>query len=129
VDISPHLVKGMNEVVLEASRRVNAQIAGRYYVPWGSDDLVRGIDGLDLKVTYDRTEVKVGETVTCTVKVDADAFALMAEVAIPPGCTVDSSVLEELQRSRVIDKYTQTGRTLIFYLPGKGATFSYALKP
>jgi A-macroglobulin receptor binding domain len=63
------------------------------------------------------------------VKVDADAFAMMAEVAIPPGCTVDSSVLEELQRNRVIDKYTQTGRTLIFYLPGKGATFSYGLKP
>jgi hypothetical protein len=129
VDISPYLVKGANEIVLDASRRLNAQIAGRYYVPWGSDDLVRGVDGLNLKVSYDRTEVKVGETVTCTVKVDADAFAMMAEVAIPPGCTVDSSSLEDLVRQRVIDKYTQTGRTLVFYLPGKGATFRYALKP
>jgi hypothetical protein len=129
VDISPDLVKGANEIVLDVSRRLNVQIAGRYYVPWGSDDLVRGVDGLNLKVRYDRTEVKVGETVTCTVKVDADAFAMMAEVAIPPGCTVDTSVLEDLVRNRVIDKYTQTGRTLIFYLPGKGATFSYALRP
>jgi anti-sigma factor RsiW len=129
VDISPYLVKGANEIVLDASRRLNVQIAGRYYVPWGSDDLVRGVDGLNLNVSYDRTELKVGETVTCTVKVAADAFAMMAEVAIPPGCTVDTSVLEDLVRQRVIDKYTQTGRTLIFYLPGKGATFSYALKP
>jgi hypothetical protein len=73
--------------------------------------------------------VKVGETVTCTVKVEADAFAMMAEVAIPPGCTVDTSGLEDLVRQRVIDKYTQTGRALVFYLPGKGATFSYGLKP
>jgi uncharacterized protein YfaS (alpha-2-macroglobulin family) len=129
VDLSPYLKRGENEVVLETSRRVNAQIAGRYYVPWGSEDMLRGVDGLNLKVEYDRSEVKVGETVTCTVRVEADSFMVMAEVSIPPGCTVDSSSLEDLVRRKVIDKYAQTGRTLIFYLPGKGATFSYALKP
>jgi uncharacterized protein YfaS (alpha-2-macroglobulin family) len=128
-DISPHLVKGANEIVLETSRKVNAQIAGRYYAPWDAGDLVRGVDGLNLQVTYDRTEVKVGETVTCTVRVEADAFAMMAELAIPPGFTVDSSGLEDLLRRKVIDKYSQNGRSMIFYLPGKGATFSYLLKP
>jgi hypothetical protein len=29
----------------------------------------------------------------------------------------------------VIDRVGQNGRTLVFYLPGKGATFSYGLKP
>ena len=66
---------------------------------------------------------------TCTVTVRADAFAMMAEVAIPPGFTVDPTGLEDLVNRGVIDRYAQNGRTMIFYLPGKGATFSYALKP
>ena len=65
----------------------------------------------------------------CTVTVTADAFAMMAEVAIPPGFTVDSSGLEDLVRRQVIDRYAQNGRSMIFYLPGKGATFSYPLRP
>lgn len=129
VDISPHLIKGSNQIVVESSRKVNVQVAGRYYVPWTSEDVIGGVEGLKFTVTYDRTEAKVGDTVTCTVTVAADAFAMMAEVAIPPGFTVDASGLEDLVRRRVIDKYTQTGRTMIFYLPGKGATFSYGLKP
>jgi anti-sigma factor RsiW len=128
-DVSPFLSRGTNEIVLETSRRVNAQVSGRYYVPWGADDLIGAVPGLNLQVTYDRAELKVGETLTCTVKVDADAFAMMAEVAIPPGCTVDSSALEDLVRRKVIDKVGQNGRTLTFYLPGKGATFSFPLKP
>src|SRR5262249_41663025 len=84
---------------------------------------------LNLKVTYDRKVVNVGDTVTCSVQVEADAFMVMAEVSIPPGCTVDASGLDDLVRRRVIDKYAQTGRTMIFYLPGKGASFSYGLKP
>jgi len=129
VDISPYLVKGTNQIVVESTRKVNVQVAGRYYVPWTSEDTIGGVDGLNFTVKYDRTEAKVGDTVTCTVTVAADSFALMAEVAIPPGFTVDPSGLEDLVRRRVIDKYSQTGRTMIFYLPGKGATFSYALKP
>ncbi len=128
-DISPYLAKGASEVVLETSRRVNAQVAGRYYLPWGAEDMIRGVDGLNLKVAYDRTEVKLGDTVTCSVQVEADSFMVMAEVAIPPGCSVDPSSLDDLVRRKVIDKYTQTGRTMVFYLPGKGATFSYVLKP
>jgi hypothetical protein len=108
---------------------VNAQVAGRYYVPWGSDDMIRGVDGLKFNVSYDRTEVKVGDTLTCTVTVEADAFAMMAEVAIPPGFTVDTGAIDDLVNRRVIDRFAQNGRTLIFYLPGKGARFSYSLKP
>jgi uncharacterized protein YfaS (alpha-2-macroglobulin family) len=129
VDITPHLVKGANQIVVESSRKVNVQVAGRYYVPWTSDDVIGGVDGLNFTVKYDRTEAKVGDTVTCTVTVAADAFAMMAEVAIPPGFTVDAGGLEDQVRRRVIDKYTQTGRAMVFYLPGKGATFSYGLKP
>ncbi|HLY08332.1 MAG TPA: alpha-2-macroglobulin family protein [Planctomycetota bacterium] len=128
-DISPSLVSGTNEIELETSRRVNAQVAGRYYLPWGTDDVVRGVDGLTFRVAYDRAEVKVGETLTCTVSVEADAFAMMAEVAIPPGFTVDSSGFDDLVKRHVIDRVGQNGRTLVFYLPGKGATFRYALKP
>jgi hypothetical protein len=48
---------------------------------------------------------------------------------IPAGFTVDSGALEDLVRRKVVDKYTQTGRGLTFYLPGKSATWSYPLKP
>jgi hypothetical protein len=128
-DISPYVKAGTNEIVLETSRRVNAQVAGRYYLPWGTGEVVRGVDGLNFKVAYDRAEVKVGDTLTCTVTVEADSFAMMAEVAIPPGFTVDSSGFDDLVKRGVIDRVGQNGRTLVFYLPGKGATFSYGLKP
>lgn len=128
-DISPYLKVGENEIELEPTARVNAQVAGRYYVPWGTDDFVRGVDGLNLRVTYDRPEAKVDEMVTCTVKVEADAFMVIAEVAIPPGFTVDRGDLDDLVRRNVVDKYTQTGRALTFYLPGKSAEWSYKLKP
>ncbi|HUR38977.1 MAG TPA: hypothetical protein VM222_05765, partial [Planctomycetota bacterium] len=128
-DVSPFVGKGTNEIVLETSRRVNAQISGRYYVPWSAEDILGRVPGLNLQVTYDRAELKVGEILTCSVKVEADAFAIMAEVAIPPGCTVDPSVLEDLVTRKVVDKVGQNGRTLIFYLPGKGSTFSFPLKP
>ncbi len=128
-DISPYLRTGRNEIEIESDARVNAQVGGRYYVPWGTEDIVRGVEGLNLSVSYDRLEAKVGEAVTCTVKVEADGFMVIAEVAIPPGFTVDTAALEDLVRRNVVDKYSQTGRALTFYLPGKGATFSYALKP
>jgi uncharacterized protein YfaS (alpha-2-macroglobulin family) len=128
-DISPFLKPGANEVTIESEARVNAQVSGRSYVPWSTEDVVRGVEGLNLIVSYDRLEAKVGETVTCTVKVEADGFMVIAEVAIPPGFTVDAGALEDLVRRNVVDKYAQTGRALTFYLPGKGGAFSYALKP
>lgn len=128
-DISPHVKGGENEITLETGARVNAQVTGRYYLPWGTDDLVRGVEGLNLRVAYDRLEVKVDETVRCTVNVEADSFMVIAEVAVPPGFTVDRSDLDDLVRKGVVDKYTQSGRALTFYLPGKNAVLSYALKP
>ena len=128
-DISPHLGAGANEVVLETTVRVNAQVTGRYYVPWGTGDLLHGVEGLNLQVLYDRTEAKVGDTVTCTVKVESAPAMVIAEVAVPPGFTVDRAELDDLVRRGVADKVAQTGRTLTFYLSGKGATFSYGLKP
>lgn len=128
-DISPHLKTGANEVTVETSTRMNAQVAGLYYVPWGAGDMLRGVEGLNLQVSYDRLEAKVNETVRCTVKVEADAFMVIAEVALPPGFTVDRSDLDDLVRRRQVDKVTQTGRQLTFYLPGKSATLTYGLKP
>jgi len=128
-DLSPHAGKGTVEVTIESAAKVNAQVAGRYYLPWGTDDLIRGVEGLNLSVTYDRNEVKMGESVTCTVKVQADAFMVIAEVAVPPGFTVDSSALDALVRKGTVDKVAQSGRTITFYLPGKDAAFSYELRP
>jgi uncharacterized protein YfaS (alpha-2-macroglobulin family) len=128
-DLSPHVRKGPNDVTIESGTRVNAQVAGRYYLPWGTEDLIRGVEGLNLQVGYDKAEVKVGESLTCTVKVQANAFMVIAELAIPPGFTVDSSALEALVKKGVVDKYSQSGRALTFYLPGKDASFAYELRP
>jgi uncharacterized protein YfaS (alpha-2-macroglobulin family) len=129
VDLSPHLKAGAFEVAVESAARVNAQIAGGYYLPWGTEDLIRGVDGLNLTVAYDKAEARVGEVVTCTVGVKADAPFVIAEVAIPPGFTVDTSALEALVAKGVVDKFAQSGRTLTFYLPGKDATLRYELRP
>lgn len=127
-DVSPHLRTGTNEVTVESASRVNAQVAGRYYVPWGAEE-IRGVEGLNLQVSYDRAEAKVGDVLTCTVKVEADSFMVMAEVAVPPGFTVDSGALDDLVRRGVVDKVAPSGRSLTFYLPGKSVTFSYPLRP
>ena len=128
-DISPYLKTGKNEVTLESTNRVNVQVTGSYYLPWGTQDMIREVEGLNLQVTYDKTEVKVGETVTCTVKVEADSFMVMAEVAIPPGFTADRADLDALAKKGTIDKFTLAGRKITFYLPGKDVTFSYTLRP
>lgn len=76
---------------------------------------------LDINVEYDRTELRVGESliarVTITNNSSESARVLLADVGTPPGFSVDPSGLDKLQAQGKIDRYTVAARGVILYIP------------
>jgi hypothetical protein len=76
---------------------------------------------LDIRVEYDRTELRTGESLTALVTISnnstAAARVLLADVGTPPGFSVDPSELDKLQAKRTIDRYTVAARGVILYIP------------
>ncbi|MBX7222119.1 MAG: hypothetical protein K1Y36_19360 [Blastocatellia bacterium] len=118
------------------------QIAARYYVPWKKP--VSGqVDKplLDLKVAYDKTSLKVDESVTASCQVQNNlsepAQLVMLELAIPPGFEINREDFEAAffvlypAKSKV-SKYTVKGDTVTIYLTelaaGEVFAFTYQLR-
>lgn len=137
------------EMTMEGQGNLMAQVVGSYYLPWSQmsryPDLFPMDEGLDLRVTYDRTELSVADTVTvqvaATLKQEgARAEAVMLDLGIPPGFSVMTEDLDALvtRYSDVLpaetrlERYELTGRQVLIYLTGmKGGepfTFTYRLR-
>ncbi|MBI3653582.1 MAG: carboxypeptidase regulatory-like domain-containing protein [Acidobacteria bacterium] len=126
---------GKHRVVLRAdsSRHVSATIVARSALVWNDKD-AKGISdngGLRLRVSFDKTEIKQGETVTCTVHAERVAAAgygmMLAEIGLPPGVEVD---VESLRRAPVL-KYDATPDRVIVYLwpAAGGSDFTFTFRP
>jgi len=76
---------------------------------------------LDIRVEYDRTELRTGESLTARVTITNNspesARVLLADVGTPPGFSVDPSELDKLQAQGRIDRYTVAARGVILYIP------------
>jgi hypothetical protein len=127
--------QGKHSVVLRAdsSRNLSAAIVARSAVTWNDKD-AKGISdngGLRLRVSFDKTEMKQGETVTCSVHVERVASTgygmMLAEIGLPPGVDVDV----ESPRRLPVMKYDATPDRLVLYLwPQAGGTdFSFTFRP
>jgi hypothetical protein len=127
--------QGRHRIVLRAasSRNLSAAVVAHSAVMWNQKD-ARGISdngGLRLRVGYDKTELKSGETVVCSVHAERVASAgygmMMAEIGLPPGVDVDA---ESLRRQPLM-KYDITPDRVVFYLwPQAGGTdFSFTFRP
>ncbi len=91
---------------------------------------------LEVGVEYDRTQIKVDETVKVGVTVKANDPSLqgmvMLTLGVPPGFDVQTEDLELLRSQKAISKWELTGRQLLIYLNGvpkdSHLAFDYRIK-
>jgi hypothetical protein len=130
--------KGDNKVRIEYSGNEGPmfQIAGIYYMPWdaAADDRPKE---MDIQVKFDKTELAANDTVTARVRVvyngrGAAANMVIVDLGTPPGFDVMAGDLQELVGSKVIQKFSLTGRQAILYFErlekGKPVEFEYRLR-
>ncbi len=96
-----------------------------YYAPWASAPTLTGEGVLDVEVTYDRTELKVDETMVADVRLSLNqpgaAQWALVELGLPPGFDVVTEDLEALVAQSAglkthIKRYEVAGRALRLYL-------------
>ncbi len=115
---------GRNTVTLEASGETGGllyQVTAVYYVPWEEE---RAQGPIDIRVSYDRTELEVNETVTQRVEVtlrEGRAQWVIVDLGVPPGFAVLTEDLDALIRRTAdaptrVKRYEWTGRQVILYL-------------
>jgi uncharacterized protein YfaS (alpha-2-macroglobulin family) len=126
IDISSFLSTGNNRVEIRraaGSEQVTAQIVATHYAPWpASADRKEATGALRLRVSFDKTELRVGEDVTCDVRaerVDVNGYGMMlAEIGLPPGADVDRASLDRAMKESDwgLDRYDVLPDKLVVYL-------------
>jgi hypothetical protein len=135
VDLTPHLGHGPARLTLTEANNSPAgfQVAFRYNVPDKAGLAKQGALGID--VTYDRTELSVGQTVRATTGVTnrtgADAAMVMLDLPVPAGFAPVSDDFEVLVRAGTAAKYQVQARGVLVYLrnlsPDKPLSLTYRL--
>jgi hypothetical protein len=134
-DASRYVREGANEVTLEfdGTGSLLYQVSARFYLPW---ELIPPVpeEPLQVRVSYDRTELQTNETVTCKVRVTNRrpmvAQMVIVDIGIPPGFEVLTDDLTTLVERKVLQKFELTPRQVICYLDriGGGATVEWQFR-
>jgi len=120
-DASRYVREGTNEVTLEfdGTGSLLYQVSARFYLPWEFIPPVPE-EPLQVRVSYDRTELQTNETVTCKVRVTnrrpMAAQMVIVDIGIPPGFEVLTDDLTTLVERKVLQKFELTPRQVICYL-------------
>ncbi len=120
-DASRYVREGANEVTLEfdGTGSLLYQVSTRFYLPW---ELVPPTpeEPMQVRVSYDRTELQTNETVTCKVRVTnrrpMAAQMVIVDIGIPPGFEVLTDDLTNLVERKVLQRFELTPRQVICYL-------------
>ncbi|MFA0740615.1 MAG: hypothetical protein DFNUSKGM_000722, partial [Candidatus Fervidibacter sacchari] len=120
-DASRYVREGVNEVTLEfdGTGSLLYQVSTRFYLPW---ELVPPTpeEPLQVRVSYDRTELQTNETVTCKVRVTnrrpMAAQMVIVDIGIPPGFEVLTDDLTNLVEQKVLQRFELTPLQVICYL-------------
>ncbi|NIM94843.1 MAG: hypothetical protein GTO18_14175 [Anaerolineales bacterium] len=147
-DINP----GRQNVVtieVEGEGDLMYQISGSYYLPWsGVASLKETLEPemVTIEVLYDRTELKVDDTVqvdvTVTLNEPGRAEWVLIDLGIPPGFIVKTEDLNALVNRfedvpedyafPTVERYELTGRQILVYIGGLSSehplSFSYRLQ-
>ncbi|MGV3722911.1 MAG: alpha-2-macroglobulin family protein [Actinomycetota bacterium] len=121
LELSPFLAAGQNRITLTPRGRVRPayQLIQRSYAPWRGDT-AKTKPGIEMSVTYDRSELRRNDTLLATVRIRSRQAArlemLIADVGLAPGFAPDTESLDALVRLKRIDRYEVTPRQLILYL-------------
>ena len=116
------LAKGYNDVEIAVDGdEVAYQIVGSYYLPWSQvSSPSPEEEELSIEVSYDRTSVVVGETITATVGVMLNrpgvAPLVSLDLGLPPGLVLETSDLDALVSGGTIARYERVGGRLQVYV-------------
>jgi uncharacterized protein YfaS (alpha-2-macroglobulin family) len=137
IPLANDLTKGANKIEFARSGSagaINAAVVASYYIPWTESEAIAkeafktGENrALRFKALYDRNELRLGDTVRCTVEAERVGFRgygmMLAEVGLPPGAEVDRSSLEKAEASPGVVGYEIQPNKVVFYLwPAAGGT-------
>ncbi len=120
VEFSRDTLKENNEIVLEYNGKGNLgyQLISSHFIPEKKTDSKGG--PLSIDVAYDRTQIKVDETVRvkATFKMTRKGTSgmILATLGIPPGFDVIAADLDAMRKNGAIQKYEITGRQVILYM-------------
>jgi uncharacterized protein YfaS (alpha-2-macroglobulin family) len=122
-DLKQVVLEGDNKVTIDfaGSGKLAYQVVGIYYLPHGA---VPDSGPLAFSVSYDKTSVKVGESikVTATVKNEKNGKipTVLLRVGLPPGFTVDEDELTPAKTGGVVQNVEQDASYLVLYLGDVG---------
>jgi uncharacterized protein YfaS (alpha-2-macroglobulin family) len=135
LDLSGLLHSGSNHIYLQDQSDAGSgyQVVFRYNVPEGAAPEAQG--PLTIDVDYDRSDLRVGQTMTATATVvnhTAGALPMvMLDLPIPAGFSIETADLDKLVAGGAAAKYQLTPRSAIVYLravaPGEPMKFSYQM--
>jgi hypothetical protein len=145
-DVQPGAGNQVN-ITMQGKGQLMYQVSGSYYLPWSEVTQVEtGPEVVAIDVAYDRTDLKVDDTVTVNVEVKMNepggrAEWALIDLGIPPGFSVVAEDLNALvaQYSQVPEDYPDptvkrfelTGRQILIYIgnlsDGHPLRFSYRL--
>ncbi len=132
IDLSAGLKPGPHRLTLTETSGTAAgyQVAFRYHVP--DADAPREAEALGVRLSYDRTSVRVAETVRATATVTnrgtRAAPMVVVELPVPAGFAFDSEGLAALLKDGKIEKYQSGARGVVVYLRGLETGHSLALQ-
>jgi uncharacterized protein YfaS (alpha-2-macroglobulin family) len=146
IDISSSLLIGNNRIEIRraaGSDKVTTQIVATYYVPWpvlpdkALADKKEATGPIKLRVSFDKTDLRIGEEVTCDVSAERASNTgygmMLAEIGLPPGADVDRVWLNRAMRESDwgLDRYDVLPDKLVVYLwPRTGKSqFQFKFRP
>jgi len=135
-DLSGQLKAGANRLTIteRSGTAAGYQVVFRYHVP--GVEPKSAAQPLTIDITYDRSELAVGDSVTATAMVTnnmkTDAPMVILDLPVPPGFAIDADDLQGMVKSGQIAKYQLNARSTVVYLrglaPGKPLTLRYHLQ-
>jgi uncharacterized protein YfaS (alpha-2-macroglobulin family) len=144
VDISQFLKAGKNRIEIKrpnGSPLASVQAVANYYVPWPSSTPSSKLmnhsstSDLRLQVSFDKTEAKINDEITCRVEAARVGFRgygmMLGEIGIPPGAEVDRSSLEVARKDGTISQYDVLPDRVVVYLwpHAGGISFKFKFRP
>ena len=139
IDLTKRLHPGENrvEIVQTPAGELSLQLDGVYWLPGQAPkDSAPMPNPLRFALNYDRTTLKVNDTLKCTGYVTTRSQPSIhmptVDLRIPPGFEVDPTAFEALQTSGRIAKFEVHGSRVILYLrelvEGEPFRFEYSLR-
>lgn len=140
INLSRFISPGTNRIEIRrwsGSPQASAQVVTSYWEAWPAVPTSAEPASLRLRVSYDKTESRIGEAITCTVEAERVGFKgygmMLAEIGLPPGATVDRASVETAMNESdwTLQQYDVLPDRLIMYLWPKagGSKFNFKFTP